>query len=142
MVAAPLRYLLDTNVLSEPMRRAPHATVVQRLAASLDDCAIPAPVLHELEYGVARLPRSGRRETLTRYITEVVARVPILPYDAVAARWHARERARLEKRRTPAPFVDGQIAAIAAVHRLVVVTRNAGDFSSFEGIDVVDWSVP
>ena len=127
-------------MLRAALRPAPIASVVERLAASLDDCATAALVLHELEYGVARLPISRRKSTLTRYLSDVVARIPVFPYDAEAARWHARERARLEKRGTPAPFVDGQIAAIAAVHRLVVVTRNTGDFTVFEGIDVADWS--
>lgn len=37
------------------------------------------------------------------------------------------------------PFLDGQIAAIAYVHDLVLVTSNVSDFQNFEGVDVVDW---
>ena len=46
----------------------------------------------------------------------------ILPYDHVAAAWHGVERARLEAEGTPAPFVDGQIAAIAKRNDLILVT--------------------
>jgi tRNA(fMet)-specific endonuclease VapC len=72
---------------------------------------------------------------------EVVFRTfPILPYDEVAAAWHAAERARLERSGTAAPFVDGQIAAIAKAHELVLVTANVRDFVRFEALDVENWT--
>jgi tRNA(fMet)-specific endonuclease VapC len=63
----------------------------------------------------------------------------ILPYDASAAAWHARERARLTRRGKRPAFVDGQIAAIAAVNDLVLVTRNLRDFSGFSGLEIESW---
>lgn len=139
LVAPSARYLLDANVLSEPVRPRPVASVIERLERQLDDSATAAPVLHELEFGVARLPTSKRKDALSRYLVEVVGRLPVLPYDAAAARWHARERARLTKRGRPPAFVDGQIAATAAVHGLVLVTRNVADFAVFEGLEVESW---
>jgi tRNA(fMet)-specific endonuclease VapC len=65
---------------------------------------------------------------------------PILPYDEAAATWHGEERARLEALGRPAPFVDGQIAAIAHVHGLVLVTTNDKDFARFKGLPVENWS--
>lgn len=106
----------------------------------LDDCATAALVFHELEFGVLRLPASRRKTIFTEYLAEVVSQIPILGYDMASARWHARERARLERRGAPAPFLDGQIAAIAAVNGLVLVTRNTEDFARFEGLEVEDWS--
>jgi hypothetical protein len=51
--------------------------------------------------------------------------VPILPYDDRAAQWHAEERARLYQK-TP-PFIDGQIAAVAVVNELTLITNNLLD---------------
>jgi tRNA(fMet)-specific endonuclease VapC len=65
---------------------------------------------------------------------------PILPYDEAAATWHGEERARLEAHGRPAPFVDGQIAAIAHVHGLALVTTNDKDFARFKGLTVENWS--
>ncbi len=134
-----LRYLLDSNILSEPVRPRPSASVVERLGATLDECATAATVLHELEFGVVRLPASRRKAALTQYLDQVVGRLPVLPYDAGAARWHARERARLSRRGKPPAFVDGQIAAVANAHGLVLVTRNVADFTIFEGLAVENW---
>ena len=50
------------------------------------------------------------------------------------------ERARLEEMGRPAPFVDGQIAAIAHVNGLVVATMNDKDFVRFKGLRVENWS--
>ena len=57
-----------------------------------------------------------------------------------AAAWHATERVRLESRGKPAPFVDGQIAAVASTNQLVLVTLNKKDFIHFEDLEVVNWS--
>jgi tRNA(fMet)-specific endonuclease VapC len=64
---------------------------------------------------------------------------PILPFDAAAGEWQARERTRLTRiGRTP-PYADTQIAAIAAVNDLVLVTRNAGDVGESAGLNVESW---
>jgi tRNA(fMet)-specific endonuclease VapC len=54
--------------------------------------------------------------------------------------WHGRERARLDGLGRPAPYVDGQIAAIAFVSDLILVTAHVKDFARFKGVDVVNWS--
>jgi tRNA(fMet)-specific endonuclease VapC len=139
-LSAP-RFLLDTNVLSEPVRARPSPAILARLRRHAHEIATASIVWHELLFGANRLARSRRRSALERYLQEVVLRtLPVLPYDAAAAAWHARERARLEKRGRPAPFVGGQIAAIARVNDLVLVTANPADFRAFEGLAIADWS--
>ena len=135
-----LRYLLDTNVVSEPVLKAPSAKLLRRLKAEADQCAIGAPVWHELTYAVRRLPRGKRRTELEAYIAEVVrSSFPILPYDEAAAAWHGMERSRLKKLGKTAPFVDGQIAAIAFVNGLELVTGNTKDFRRYKGLSVSTW---
>jgi tRNA(fMet)-specific endonuclease VapC len=72
-------------------------------------------------------------------MTEVVAGVRVLPYGERAARWHALERARLTAAGRPPPFLDGQIAAVAAVNDATVVSGNAAHFEPFEGLRVENW---
>lgn len=129
-----LRYLLDTNIVSQPVAKAPAASVLRKLRSIGDQCAIATPVWHELQYGCKHLPAGRRREMLEDYLKEVVqVSFPILPYDEESAKRHAIERARLEESGTTVPFVDGQIAAIALVNELVLVTSNVKDFAAFAG---------
>lgn len=136
-----LRFLLDTSIVSSPIAKVPDAKVVAQLKEHEQECAIAAPVWHELTYGCRLLPVGKRRRALETYLDDVVhASFSILPYDEAAAEWHGQERARLEAIGRPTPFVDGQIAAIASANGLVLVTLNVGDFSDFKDLEVQDWS--
>lgn len=98
-------------------------------------------VWHELWFGALRLGASKKRRAIEAYLEEAVrSALPILPYDEEAASWHASERVRLGKRGRPPAAADGQIAAIARVNELVVVTANVKDFRRFRGLEVEDWS--
>jgi tRNA(fMet)-specific endonuclease VapC len=135
-----LRYLLDTNVLSEPISKSPDKKVLKLLNERGHESATAAPVVHELRYGSKLLEPSRRRADVERYIDEVVLRIyPVLAYDQAAAEWHAEERARLSKLGRPPPNFDGLIAAIAKVNGLVLVTANVKDFQAFKELSVENW---
>lgn len=135
-----LAFLLDTNAISEPLRPVPNERLMARIRAHEDQLAIPSIVWHELLYGMARLPKSKRRTAIEQYLFEVVqATIPILPYEERAAYWHAIERVRLAELGRPPSFADGQIAAIAAVEGLTLVTANTDDFTLFKGLETVNW---
>ena len=135
------RYLLDTGIVSSPISKIPNPEILKHLEGSGHECAIAAPVWHELTYGCQRLPRGKRREAIETYLQEVVlVSFPILAYDDDAAQWHGIERARLEALGKPAPFIDGQIAAVAYVNELTLVTANVKDFTRFKGVDIENWS--
>jgi tRNA(fMet)-specific endonuclease VapC len=134
-----VKVLLDTNAVAEPARPAPNATFVKHLRANETKLAIASVTLHEALYGVERLPDGRRKRMLREYMREVVAKLPVLPYDATAAEWHARERVRLEASGRTMPYADGQIAAIAVVRGLTLVTANVRDFRHVEGLRVDDW---
>jgi tRNA(fMet)-specific endonuclease VapC len=133
-------YLLDTNVISEPLRPAPDQLVLQHFETFQEQLAIPALVWHELWFGCLRLPASKRHSAIEEYLLQVISpSMLILPYDADAAAWHATERARLVHLGKTPSFVDGQIAAIAYTRDLTLVTFNIEDFKGFKDIQVVDW---
>lgn len=135
-----MRFLLDTNVLSEHTRRAPEPRVLACLRGHSHELATAAPVIHEMRPGIARLPPGRRRDALACNL-ERLLRQPIraLPYDSAAALWHADRRAELAAQGRPTPFADGQIAAIAVTNGLILVTRNVADFAQFRGLRTVNW---
>lgn len=135
-----VRYLLDTNVISEISRPAPDAGVLKRFRRHDLHVATASIAWNEVLFGCQRLPSSKRRDMLVAFVDQVLRpSLPVLPYDTAAAEWHAMERVRLEKAGTPRPFIDGQIAAIAHVNGLVLVTANVKDFRFFDGLIVEDW---
>lgn len=135
-----IRFLLDTNIISEAVKAKPNKAVMRKLRMHQEEIATASPVWHELQFGCRRLPVSRRRSTLEMFLSNVVRpSMEILPYDEAAATWHADQRARLNSIGKPPSFVDGQIAAIAKVNRLMLVTRNTADFEVFSGIDLQNW---
>lgn len=138
-----VRYLLDTNVLSEPLRPHPNDAVVWRLLENRPICVTASIVWHELWFGCWRLPASLRRERIEHYLLQMVQMAfPILSYDDRAATWYAAERARLTAMGLTPSYADGQIAAVAAVNSLILVTHNPIDFQNYAGLQVEDWRTP
>lgn len=135
-----LLYLLDTNIVSEPLRPEPHRVVLENLRLHQEVLAISAITWHELWFGCLRLPASARRSAIERYLLEVIQpSMPILAYDERAAQWHAQERSRLAALGQTPPFADGQIAAIAHQNDLVLVTFNTVDYQGFQDIQLENW---
>ena len=136
-----LKYLLDTNIVSgtaeEPVRLVPSFV---DLPATREKPPSPRSFGTNCSSDVrAFLCRVVSRRDRTLLGDVVLASFPILDYDRAAARWHARERVRLEAAGKTPPFVDGQIAAIACVNDLVLVTANKVDFRGFKGLRVEGW---
>lgn len=136
-----LLYLLDTNVISELGKQRPNANAESEIRRHQGAIALAAITWHELLHGMYRLSPSPSRDRYSEFIDDIVSVYPVLPYDAVAAEWHATQRARLVSVGKTPPYADGQIAAVAAVNRLVLVTANTSDFQHFEGLKVENWVI-
>jgi tRNA(fMet)-specific endonuclease VapC len=135
-----MRYLLDTNVLSEAIKTIPNKNVITMVERHQDEIVTAAPVWHELQFGYQRLPQSRKREIIASFLNDILRRTMlILPYDKRAAEWHAKERSRLSSRGVAPSFVDGQIASIAGVNDLILVTRNIVDFKRFSKLKLENW---
>lgn len=132
-------YLLDTNVVSEETRAQPDPQIERWLRGiSPDAIFLSVLTLGELERGVIRLERrSGGPTRRSRELREWMSLtlVPrfvgrILPIDApIAAKWGLLLDMGEAVGRPAAP-VDALLAATAAQHGLMVVTRNTADFQA------------
>ncbi len=134
-----LKYLLDTNIISDLMRPAPNPIVFERVNLYRSEIATASTVIHELLYGCLRLPESRKRQAFLDYINESVLNLPVFDYDSKAAQWHAEERARLSKIGKTLAFADGQIASITSVNDLILVTNNVADFQYFDNLQIDNW---
>jgi len=123
-----VNYLVDANVLSEPTRPRPDATVVDWLRRHEREIAIDPIILGELRFGIDLLPSSGRRKRLEAWFESGVGRITCLDWTAeIGLRW-AKLLAEMRSAGTAMPVKDSLIAASALAHGLTVVTRNVTDF--------------
>ncbi len=133
--------LLDTNVLSELMRKAPDPTVAVWAAGHrLETLFFSAVGEAELRYGAAILPTGQRRDTLVSDIERMLGEAfekRVLPFDSGAARAYADIAAKRRSTGRPIAPADCQIAAIAGSRRMAVATRKVRDFEDAH-IQVVD----
>jgi tRNA(fMet)-specific endonuclease VapC len=122
------------------MKPKPNTKVMAKLLHYVGEMSTATVVWHELLFGLNRLPPSRKRQELERYFQEEVkAKLPLFSYDDSAAEWHAQERSRLVKLGKTPPFVDGQIAAIAKVNQLILVTNNISDYANFNDLQIENW---
>jgi predicted nucleic acid-binding protein len=133
--------VLDTNVLSELMRRRPAARVVAWVdERGADTLAITAIAVAELLYGVARLSRGARKTELAAAVGGLVREDfsgRVLPFDSAAAQHYADVVSERERQGRPISTADAQIAAISRCRGAVLATRNVRDFEA-TGIEILD----
>lgn len=135
-----IKYLLDSNILSEPTRLEPDLRVMENFAEHDGEYATTAIVWHEMVYGCELLSASKRKKQLQSYLEMLLINgLVIFPFDQVAANWYAKERACLQKQGLTCAYADGEIAAITASQNLVLVTRNIDDFKNFRGLRLENW---
>ena len=129
-------YLFDTDVLSNLMARVPSSRLQEKIGTvPMNEQFTSSITLGELTYG-AHKKRSKRR---LKMINRVIAHLPILPYDADAAMKFSKIKADLESAGRTIGDSDTQIAAIALVHGLTVVTGNVKHFQRVEELQVENW---
>jgi predicted nucleic acid-binding protein len=120
-------YLLDTNVVSELRKAKPHGAVLAWFrAVRPDDIAIPAVVIGEIQDGVeiTRKQNHLKAAEIESWLDYVMANFTVLPMDGAMF----REWARLMAGKPDDLSGDAMIAAVARIHRLIVVTRNVKHF--------------
>jgi toxin FitB len=137
--------ILDTNVLSELMRRAPDSRVTQWVAKQPEEELFTTSVSEaEIFYGIELLSASKRQESLLAAAEKTFTRFlqgRVLAFESDAARPFSRIVVHRRALGRPVGYADAQIASIARVSGATIATRDTDDFEDC-GIRVVNpWSV-
>lgn len=134
--------VLDTNVLSEPLRERPDEGVLAWLSAVDADVTATTVSVGELLVGARRLPPGRRRDGLLAAIDGIVTAFEdqVLPYDLGAARRYATMQEDRRSAGRPLSTEDGMIAAICAEHGAALATRNVRDFDGLGVALVNPWA--
>ena len=133
--------LLDTNVVSEPLRITGDVGVIAWIDAQIiETLYLSAISLAELRFGLAALPLGKRKDKLHTSLEQRILPLfagRILPFDASASEAYAALRASARAQGRAIAAADGYIAATAASHGLIVATRDAGPFEA-AGLKVIN----
>jgi len=133
--------LLDTNVVSEPLRRQPESRVIEWIDAQpLETLYLSAITVAELRAGVTLLPSGRRRTGLHENLEERVLPLfagRVLPFDLLCTTAYAALMARARSKGMAIAAADGYIAAIALANGFAVATRDTGPFEA-AGARVID----
>ena len=138
--------LLDTNVVSEPLKLSGDAGVMIWIDAQIVETLFLSTIsLAELRFGIAALPPGKRRDTLHSSFEQRILPLfagRILPFDSAASEAYATLRARARAEGKAISSADGYIAATAITHGLIVATRDTSPFEA-GGLNVINpWNVP
>jgi tRNA(fMet)-specific endonuclease VapC len=131
-----MKYLLDTNVCVGILRGKAPKSRTRLLVTKQSLVCLCSIVRYEL---LAGAQSSSSPEQELAKVVEWTAFFESLPFDDRAAAFAAQIRAQLEKVGTPIGPHDIQIAAIALLHNLIVVTGNTCEFQRVPGLKVEDW---
>jgi predicted nucleic acid-binding protein len=134
-----MRWLLDTCTLSESTYLRPHPGVQDWLTRHGDDCAVSAASFGEIQYGVACLPPSSKRNQLQAWALALAQRFEgrVLATDEAVWRQFGDLKASLRAIGRMQDALDMVIAATALHHGLTLVTRNTRYFED-TGIRLVN----
>lgn len=131
-------WLPDTNVWIHYLNPS-ESPAKQRLRAyptkSIWLCDV---VKGELYFGAYK---SQRRESNLRLLDRLFGEFSSLPFDGEATRYFGQIRAELQRLGKPIGPYDLQIAAIALVHNLTLVTHNTREFTRIDGLQLTDWEL-
>lgn len=129
-----MRYLLDTNVVSEWVKPQPNRNVIAWLAeGNENDIFISVCTLAELRFGIAWMPRGKRRDRLDLWLrNDLPYRFEgrIIPVDITIADTWGMIQARGKKIGRTIGAMDGLITATAAAYEMTVVTRDTADLKA------------
>lgn len=136
-----MRYLLDTNIVSNFTKPVPSDALIAWMAEQSDeDLFITSLTLAEIRRGVLEKPPGKRRDQLDAWFSgphgpQALFAGRILPFDAQAGLIWARLMADGKAAGRPRNSLDMIIAAIAEAENCIVVTDNARDFAGIEIIN-------
>jgi len=137
-------HLLDTSVYSQPIKKIPVQTVMDRWQA-LGDTAVVTSVICEAEvlFGIHNEKHKNSTTKIhERYAALLKGKCDLLPVDETVAEIYARMRHDLKSLNRTVPDMDLLIAATAKANNLIVATLNTKDFTVIHGVTVEDWSQP
>jgi len=136
-----LKYLLDTNIISEIIAKKPNQQAIDFIN-NINTNAIYLSVITigEIKYGINRLPKSKRKTQLQAWFEQLLIKYQsnIINIDiSVMAIW-ADISSSLKSNGISLSIMDSLIASSALYHDMILVTRNTKDFQYIANLNIIN----
>lgn len=131
-------YLMDTDVLSNIIKRKPSEKLIKKLETVPSELLFTSAInIGEIFYGANR---SSKKDIILKAFTAFVfPHIGVLPFDEASGKIFGKLKATLEKKGTGCSEPDLRIAAIAAQHAFVLITGNTKHFKKIPGLSIENW---
>jgi tRNA(fMet)-specific endonuclease VapC len=134
-----VKYVLDTNAVSALMKG--DSKVLEHLRrVTRAEVTIPQPVIAEIAYGLARLPKSKRRDALSSRFELIKAELGRAVWSDDVSEAFGAIKANLERKGERIEDFDAAVAAHAVAHGSVLVTANVKHLARVPELEIEDWS--
>lgn len=134
-------YLLDTNVISETIKKSPNQKLLDFLISiEVDKCFLSVITLGEIRKGIEKLQDQSKKQKIIYWlevdlVQRFCGRIINIDYE-VSDKWGYISSM------NNVPAIDALIAASAIVHNHKLVTRNVNDFEVIKGLEIINpWNM-
>ncbi|WHN64726.1 type II toxin-antitoxin system VapC family toxin [Cysteiniphilum sp. QT6929] len=135
--------LVDTNVISEPLKPRPNVSVIKWLDDQLIDALYLSTIsIAEIRFGIAALPSGKKKTTLEESLESTILPLftnRVLSFDQNAAKIYALSMAKARKCGITVGIADAYIAAIAKANSMTIATRDTNPFDALEVPYINPW---
>ena len=125
-----MKYLADTDLVSEPRQKMPNARAMQWLQEHDHELVLSAITIGEIKKGIELYPDSRKKTELSKWLEGLMLDFEgaILPFTELEALTWGKLYAKAQKNGRKPPSMDSINAAIAMHHGVVLATRNENDY--------------
>ena len=132
-----MKYMLDTNICIFVIKHKPETIIQRFMEHDPSELCISSITYAELVHGVEK---SQAKEKNRIALTLLLSKIPIVPFDSLAAQVYGVVKADLQRQGTPIGPLDTLIASHAKALDLILVTNNTREFIRVEGLKLEDWA--
>ena len=135
-----MKYLIDTNIVSELVSKKPDKKVLEFLSDNSDNLFLSVITIGEINKGIERLDNSIKKTNLKKWLQQLLIEFDnkILNIDIYTMLIWSDITANLQKKGIQIPIMDELIASSAIENNMVLVTRNEKDFEFINNLIIIN----
>ena len=135
-----MKYLLDTNIISEIISKSPNEKVLKFLEKNKNNLYLSVITIGEINAGIEKLDNSKRKDKLKLWLQDLLQKFEdkILDIDIYVMLLWGEISTTLKKQGITISIMDCLIASCAIKENMILVTRNEKDFKDIKNLIIIN----